>query len=325
MKEHEQSRLKRLCAILIMLSLAATLFAAGSGERAETDPEFDTVRFVEVNWMDIAATTASARLVLEGLGYETHSSIVSVPIAYQGLASNDADVFLGFWTPSMDTIANVYFEAGTVENLGANLVGAKYTLAVPTYVADAGLTHFSDIADFHDELNGTIHGIEAGNDGNLLIQSMIDENAYGLGDFEIMESSEAGMLAEVRGRAPQQEWIVFLGWEPHPMNSVIDMTYLAGGEDYFGPDFGAAEVHTNVRAGLVEERPNLGRFLNNLEFTLEMENEIMVMMDDGAEPRDAARSWLQQNPEIIATWVDGVQAAGGADPLEAVYSYLEIR
>lgn len=310
--------------ILLLSMMAMPVLGGGSAESATGAQEFDVVRFVEVNWMDIAATTAAASLVLEGLGYETETTIVSVPIAYQALAAGDADLFLGFWTPSMDGIANPYFDNGTVENLGPNLVGAKYTLAVPTYMAEAGLTHFRDIADHVDELNGTIHGIEAGNDGNMLIQAMIDDNAYGLSEFEILESSEAGMLAEVRGRAPEQQWIVFLGWEPHPMNSRIDMTYLEGGEDYFGPDLGAAEVHTNVRSGLVEERPNLGRFLNNLEYTLGMENEIMVMMDDGAEPRDAARRWLQQNPEIIATWVAGVATADGSDPLESVYRYLEI-
>ncbi len=323
-KRNEQFR-NRLAIAALLLIIALPVSGAGSAEDATGAHEFDTVRFVEVNWMDIAATTAAATLVLEGLGYATESTIVSVPIAYEGLSAADADVFLGFWTPSMDGIANPFFERGTVENLGANLVGAKYTLAVPTYMAEAGITHIRDIADHHDALNGTIHGIEAGNDGNMLIQAMIDDNAYGLGEFELLESSEAGMLAEVRGRAPEEQWIVFLGWEPHPMNSRIEMTYLEGGDDYFGPDFGAAEVHTNVRAGLIEERPNLGRFLQNLRFTLDMENEIMVMMDDGAEPRDAARRWLQQNPEIIGEWVEGVETADGSDAIESVHRYLEIK
>ncbi|NBB91248.1 MAG: hypothetical protein GVY23_08600, partial [Spirochaetes bacterium] len=190
--------------------------AAGDG-MSEPQDATSVVEFVEVGWLDIEATTATTRLVLEGLGYSTTSETVSVPVAYEGMAANDADIFLGYWYPSMASIAEPHFEQGTVENVGVNLEGAKYTLAVPTFLAEQGLTSFSDIADFGEELDYKIHGIEAGNDGNQLIQQMIDENAFGLENFEVVPSSEAGMLAEVGSRVPREEPIVFLGWEPHPM------------------------------------------------------------------------------------------------------------
>ena len=52
--------------------------------------------------------------------------------------------------------------------------GAKYTLAVNSSLADAGLKDFADIAKFGDQLDSTIYGIEPGNDGNRLILDMID-------------------------------------------------------------------------------------------------------------------------------------------------------
>ena len=173
-----------------------------------------------------------------------------------------------------------------------NLGGAKYTLAVPKHTFDAGLKSFEDIAKFKDKLDNKIYGIEAGNDGNRLILDMISANKFGLEGFELVESSEAGMLSAVQKAAGSKEDVVFLGWEPHPMNANIEMAYLSGGDDVFGPNFGGATVHTNVRAGYVGECPNVGKFISNLVFSLEMENEIMgAILNDGADPQAVAAAF----------------------------------
>lgn len=301
------------------MALGATPLFAQEGESCET------VRFAEVGWTDITATTALATELLEALGYDTRIDTVSVPIAYQGMKNDDFDVFLGNWMPSMASISDPYVEDGDVDRLGANLEGAKYTLAVPQYVYDAGITSVEELAEHADEFEGTIHGIEAGNDGNELIQEMIDDDAFDLGDWQLVDSSEAGMLAEVRARVPDEEWIVFLGWEPHPMNTNFDIAYLEGAGDYFGPDLGGATVYTNTRGGYVEECGNVGALLENLEFTLEMENALMgEIMDEGEDPRDAARAYLQANPEVLEAWLEGVETRDGEEGLAAVREAFDI-
>ena len=127
---------------------------------------------------------------------------------------------------------------------------------------------------------------------------MIDEDAFGLGGFELVESSEQGMLAAGAARATQRQGpIVFLGWEPHPMNTNFELTYLTGGDDVFGPNFGGATVYTNVRKGYLEECPNVGKLLQNLEFTLPWRTRSWAaILDDGEEPEDAASDWLKANP-----------------------------
>ena len=154
----------------------------------------DTVRFSDVGWTDITATTAVASVVLESIGYNTKTQVLSVPVTYKSLENKDIDVFLGNWMPTMEADIKPYRERGTVETLVTNLEGAKYTLAVPKYVYDAGVKNFADIAKNADKFDSKIYGIEPGNDGNRLIQDMIDQNAFGLKGFEVVESSEAGML-----------------------------------------------------------------------------------------------------------------------------------
>jgi glycine betaine/proline transport system substrate-binding protein len=225
--------------------------------------------------------------------------------------------------PTMEADIAPFKADGSVETVRANLEGAKYTLAVPKYLVDKGLKDFADIAKFKDELDGQIYGIEPGNDGNRLIQTMIDEDKFGLGGFELVESSEQGMLAQVERASRDEEPIVFLGWEPHPMNANFELAYLTGGDEVFGPNFGGATVYTNVRKGYLQECPNIGKLLQNLEFTLPMENEVMgLILDDGKDPEDAATEWLQANPAVLDGWLAGVTTFEGGDGAAAVKEHL---
>ena len=305
------------------LALLATTVAAGGPALAQEAESCSTVSFSDVGWTDITATTATVTTLLDALGYETDVKVLSVPVTYTSLANGDIDVFLGNWMPTMEADIAPYREAGTVETVGRNLEGAKYTLATNAAGAALGIDSFEAIAANAEALGGEIYGIEPGNDGNRLILDMIEGDQFGLGEFELRESSEQGMLSQVQRATDRDEPIVFLGWEPHPMNANFELTYLEGGDDVFGPNLGGAEVFTNVRSGFAEECPNVGALLNNLEFSLAMENEIMgAILNDGEEPEAAARAWLSANPDAWRPWLDGVTTLEGGDAVAAVEAAL---
>jgi glycine betaine/proline transport system substrate-binding protein len=305
-------------------AFAALAVAISAGTAAAADAEScKKVRFSDIGWTDITATTAAASAVLTALGYEPEVQVLSVPVTYASLKNKDIDVFLGNWMPTMEADLKPYTDDKTVEVTGVNLEGAKYTLAVPKYTYDAGLKDFADIAKFKDKLDGKIYGIEAGNDGNRLIQGMIDADTFGLKGFELVESSEAGMVSAVAKATRNNEDVVFLGWEPHPMNANFQMAYLSGGDDVFGPNFGGATVYTNIRAGYASECPNVGKLISNLKFTLPMESEIMgAILDKGEDPNAAASAWLKANPDTLTAWLDGVTTFDGGDAKAAVSAAL---
>lgn len=301
---------------------AASILVLGALSTA-SQANCDSVTFSDVGWTDITATTAATTVLLDALGYETDVKVLSVPVTYTSMARGDIDVFLGNWMPTMEADIAPYREAKTVDTVRENLEGAKYTLATNAAGAKLGIIDFASIAKHMDALDGKIYGIEPGNDGNRLIIDMIEADAFGLKGFEVAESSEQGMLAQVGRADKRDEPVVFLGWEPHPMNANFDLTYLAGGDDHFGPDFGGATVYTNTRAGYVAECPNVGKLLSNLKFTLAMENEIMgAILNDSEDPEDAATAWLKANADVLSGWLDGVTTQDGSDAMAAVKAEL---
>lgn len=298
---------------------ALTLVAAGAtGAMAECD----AVAMSDVGWTDITTTTSAAKHVLEGLGYEVDVKVLSVPVTFASLESDDIDVFLGNWMPAQTGAIQPYLDSGEIEQINVNLEGTKYTLAVPTYTYERGLQSYADIAKFADALDNKIYGIEPGNEGNGYLVSLIEENKMGLGDakMEVVESSEQGMLAQVARAYKDQKDVVFLGWEPHPMNANFSLKYLPGGEDFFG---GEGVVHTVTRKGFSAECPNLGKLFANMDFTLEMENSIMgKILDEGEDADDATMEWLKANADTLTTWLDGVTTKDGGDAMAAVKAHI---
>src|SRR5699024_2867848 len=154
--------------------------------------------FSNVGWTDITSTTATASVILEALGYAPKQDMLSIPVTYASMKNGDIDVYLGDWQPSMKDDRAPYLEDKSIEVFGPNLTGAKYTFAVPDYVYEAGVKNFADLQERADKFEHKIYGIEPGNNGNRMILDMIEQDAFGLKDWDLVESSEQGMLSEVQ-------------------------------------------------------------------------------------------------------------------------------
>ncbi|MFD1259152.1 choline ABC transporter substrate-binding protein [Entomomonas asaccharolytica] len=306
-----------------LLGLATSLIS-WADEPVEDVSACQNIKLAETGWADISATTAMVSVVAEGLGYEVSAPIISVPIAFTSVAKGKVDAFLGYWSPSMDGIAAPFIKDKTIiipEK--ANLEGAKYTLAVPAYTYDAGLQSFKDIAKFKKDLNAQIFGIEAGNDGNLLIQKMIKENLFNLSDFKLRESSEAAMLSQVKRAVTAKKPIVFLAWEPHPMNSQIELKYLADGDEVFGPNYGSAKVFTIISPEFQKRCPTEANLISQIRFTVQMESELMTeILENKVPAKKAAKEYLKKHPEVLNHWLVGIKSTKGEDGKVAVEKYL---
>jgi len=268
------------------------------------------VRMADVGWTDISASNALASELLSQAGYETKTVQLSLPVTFLSLKNRDVDVFLGNWMPSMQADIRPYSQEGSVETVGTLLKGAKFTLAVPQYVYQAGVHSIDQLSQFSDRFGRKIYGIEPGNDGNTHIQSLIDDTAFQLKGWKLVASSEQAMLAEVTRAIQRKQWIVFLGWEPHPMNHKISITYLKGASQYFGPNQGESQVFINTRKNYLKECPNIANFLKHFSLNMKIETNLMEMiLDKGMDPKTAAKTWLKEHPQDHQKWMQLVQPA----------------
>lgn len=308
----------------LLAGVTLSAFISISAASAD-DASCRTIKMFDPGWTDINSTNGIAKVLLEGLGYEANIDFVSVPIGFQTIKNGGIDVFLGNWMPAQQEYLKNLQDADAVEIITTNLEGAKYTLAVPDYVASQGVTSVADLAKLGKEFDHKIYGIDPGSPGNANIQKVIDNEAFGLKGWSVIESGEQAMLAQVERYTKKKTPVVFLAWAPHPMNEKFPITYLSGADAEFGPDFGGANINTIARKGWTEKCPNAAKFFTNLKFDLPIENVLMGMItDDNMHPNIAAKQWLRKNPEQIEIWLDGIETIDGKNGLDAVKQALNL-
>ena len=305
---------------LVLLALAGGFSLSSI---AADDARCATITQSDPGWTDIAATNALSGVVLNALGYQQKVQNLSVALAFQGLKTGQVDVFLGNWMPAQEPVIRKFTADGAIKVLGANLPAARFTLAVPDYVAAAGVKDFADLQKYAAKFNHTIYGIAPGAPANQNLKKMIEKQDFGLKDWQLMESSESGMLAQVTRAVERKAWIVFLGWEPHAMNTHFKLAYLSGGDAYFGANYGSATVNTVTRNDFARDCPNAWRFFSQLKFDVGIENAVIGRVLDKQETAQAAaKAELAKRPELLKSWLEGVTTRDGQPGQPAVEKAL---
>lgn len=303
-------------------ALALALLLGTSAFALADDASCAAIRLSDPGWTDITATNGVASVVASALGYAPEVKTLSVPIGYESMKNGEIDVFLGNWMPAQQHFIDDLTAADAVEHLAQNLTGAKFTLAVAANDAARGVKDFADLAAHGEAFDHKIYGIEAGAPANASIQKMIDANDFGLKDWSLVESGEQAMLAQVERAVADGKGVVFLAWAPHPMNTKFDLAYLSGGDAYFGPDYGGAQVHTLARKGYAAACPNAAKLFANLVFEVGMENELMGTILGGTDAKVAATDWIKAHPAVIGPWLEGVTTLDGKPGEAAVKAAL---
>jgi glycine betaine/proline transport system substrate-binding protein len=302
----------------ILLVGAALALSAAAAQAAEPE-SCKTPHLADVGWTDNTAQNGLFNTVLKGLGYDAKIDVLTLPVILESLKNKQLDFFLDNWMPSNASNLQPYIDAKQIESLKPDLKGAGYGPVVPDYVAAAGVKDIKDLGPNGDKFDKKFYGIEAGNDGNKIVQAKIDDPSTGLKGWELVESSEQGMLVQAQKLMAKKEFVVFLGWAPHPVMGKMPLVYLTGFEK---DGFGDAQVNPLTRPGYSAECPNLGKLLSNLEFTLAMESSVMEDIGNNVDGDTAGAKWLKANPEVLDKWLAGVTTADGQDGAAAVKKSL---
>ncbi|MCG5536342.1 glycine betaine ABC transporter substrate-binding protein [Ectothiorhodospira mobilis] len=246
-----------------------------------------------VEWADAIASTNVMRVVLEEAGYEVETTSVSAAAMWQSVATGDQDAFVAAWLPSTHE-AYLAEVKDQVVDLGPNLEGTRIGLMVPEYVEIDSIAELNANADrFNDE----IIGIDPG--AGIMSATEDAVEAYDL-ELELVEGSDATMTAALGNAIRQNEWVVVTGWTPHWMEGRWDLKYLEDPKGVYGGEEG---IHTVVRKGLKEDMPGAYAILDHFQWTTDQVAELMVMNQEGGDPYENAKRWVEENRDIVESWM----------------------
>lgn len=259
-----------------------------------------TIKLAYVAWdSEIASTNVVREVLAKKLGYKVEMLQVDAGPMWTGVADGSADAMVAAWLPGTH---NSYMEkyGNDVVDLGPNLDGTKTGLAVPAYMDIASIEDLSK-PEVADMLKSEIIGIEPGAGIMMASEKMLEE--YGL-DYKLVESSSAAMAQTLQKAYEAKEPIVVTGWTPHWMFAKMELKYLDDPKGVYG---GAEQIHTMVRKGLQEDQPKAYQFLDQFNWTPEDMAAVMVEIQEGASPEDAAAKWVEEHADQVDKWLEGIQ------------------
>jgi glycine betaine/proline transport system substrate-binding protein len=282
---------------LVVLLTAMALFAGiitGCGQQAKQQGQ-ETKGQVElgyVQWDSEIASTNVVKKVLEDEGYEVKITAVDASPMWLGVGEGNFDGIVAAWLPA--THKDYYEQVkDKVEDLGPNLEGAKIGLVVPEYVT---INSIEELNSVKDKFQGIITGIEPGAGIMKATEQAIED--YNL-DFGLQSSSSAGMAAALKKAEDNGDWIVVTGWTPHWKFSKWDLKYLEDPKETFGAE---EYIHTIVRKGLKEDKPEVYSILDKFNWAASDMEAVMLDIENGMEPAEAAAKWVSENQEKVKEW-----------------------
>ncbi|KJH83688.1 glycine betaine ABC transporter substrate-binding protein [Stutzerimonas stutzeri] len=278
----------------LLCGLGAASMALGMATSMAADKPELKIGYVN-GWDDsVAATHVAGEILGSNLGYPVKLQPVEPAIMWQGVARGDLDATLSAWLPATH---GEYFEKlkDKVVVLGTNYEGAKIGLIVPDYVEAKSI---EDLNKYSDAFDGKITGIDAGAGVMRRTEDAIKQ--YDL-NVRLMPSSGPAMTTALTRAEKAQKPIVVTGWIPHWMFAKWKLRFLEDPKKVFGDD---EHVDTVANPALASKAPEAEAFLKKFNWGPEEVGEVMLAIRDGAKPDAAAREWVKNHPERVASWLE---------------------
>ncbi|MDD2569139.1 MAG: glycine betaine ABC transporter substrate-binding protein [Clostridia bacterium] len=280
---------------VIVLSFMASCSNTNQQPNNNADADKGEIKIGYVNWAECVAVSNLWQVILEDKGYQVELIQLDAAPLFVGLNKGDVDFFMDAWLPiTHETYWNEYKD--NLEDYGVWYEGeAKIGVVVPNYVTIDSINQLKDEAAKFDN---KIIGIDPG--AGIMKASEKANESYGLG-FEIVQGSEAAMMAAMDKAYGKNEWIAITGWSPHWMFAKYDLKYL---EDPNG-DFGEAEeLHILANKDFSSKQAGVVDVLKKFKMTDAQIGSLEALINEGMEPKDAAKKWIDDNRDLVEGWLN---------------------
>ncbi len=282
---------------LVSLSLAAVI--AGSVSTIALAQDAKPVKIGWAAWSDAEfVTKLAAKLIKDELGQEVELVQTDVAPLYQGVSRGDLDAMMMAWLPQ--THADYYAKIkDDVETLGTVYENAKLGWVVPNYIPEDAISSIEDLAkdEVKEKLGNTVQGIDPGAGLTRLSQQALKD--YGLDDYKLQISSEAGMLTTVDRAVRSEDWFVATSWSPHWMFGKYDIRYIEDPKTSLGE---AEHVDVLARKGFKEDNPEVAGFLSRMQLPID---DLQAGMFNAQETsyEEAVAKYIEDHPDQVNAWL----------------------
>ena len=282
---------------LVSLSLAAVI--AGSVSTLALAQDAKPVKIGWAAWSDAEfVTKLAAKLIKDELGQEVELVQTDVAPLYQGVSRGDLDAMMMAWLPQ--THADYYAKIkDDVETLGTVYEKAKLGWVVPNYIPEDAISSIEDLAkdEVKEKLGNTVQGIDPGAGLTRLSQQALKD--YGLDDYKLQISSEAGMLTTVDRAVRSEDWFVATSWSPHWMFGKYDIRYIEDPKTSLGE---AEHVDVLARKGFKEDNPEVAGFLSRMQLPID---DLQAGMFNAQETsyEEAVAKYIEDHPDQVNAWL----------------------
>lgn len=274
--------------MMIVLLLGFLAGCASDGGEKDTTAN-QKITFGVTPWTSTIPPTKIASLIIQDMGYNVEEISADATNVFIGLSRGDIDVFMDSWLPLHDNLLEKY--ADQIEDTATSYADVETGLVVPAYMED--INSISDLKGNENLFNHEVYGIESGANVTGIINELIE--GYEL-DLTQVNSSEGGMLAQAKRSIENEDPVSFFGWRPHTMFNKYDLKVLSDEQNFFEK----AAVHVITNNELKENAPDVHEFLTNWNISIDDVEEMIVKIEDeGADPEEVAREWIDNNQDKV--------------------------
>jgi glycine betaine/proline transport system substrate-binding protein len=262
------------------------------------------LRLGQISLSFYAVTGGVVQEVLERLGHTVEITQGSHAQIFPKLGAGEVDLLVAAWLPHGHAMYWAQY-GDRAEPLAALYEGARFAWMVPSYVPEAQVAQIDDLKkpNVLARMDKTIQG--TGRDsGNMIVSAEVLQT-YGLDSagYRLVPGSVADFHGSYDRAIVEQRWFVMPLWWPHYINRVGNMRPIEEPRHLLGP----ANTGTLVAAKQWVSQAPHGTIavLKNMRLGLDAVAEMDYMVNvQKMTPRDAARSWMQNNARTVERWFE---------------------
>lgn len=276
-----------ILAILAILAIIITLLLPGNAGSSK-----GTITLAYAQQDDQVVSTNVIAQVLEEQGYNVKMTSLDIPVTWKAVANGEADAMTGAWIPVTHKAQYKEYK-NDLDNLGPHIDGeAKLGLVVPKYM------DVDSIEDLKDQADKKITGIEPGA-GIVQATDKTLKSYPNLKGWKQINSSTGAMNAELKRAIKSKKDIVITGWNPYWIFQRYDLKYLKDPKGTMGK---SENINTMARKGLKKDMPEAYKILDNFKWSVDDMESIMLEIENGKDPKDATKEWIDNNRDKVKQW-----------------------